>query len=279
MEAGANKKIFREKEMCFLTSSIGSLPHTDAEAACNLVFEKTSEMPAWPQLPRRSFHENMCAQFSEGLPGIMVDSDSERVWFDSEKLSCELEEFYADLLDEKTSRFRISNVYASGFEMFVSKEFAEARSNCSYLKGQVTGPVTFGLKVTREDGKASFYDETLRQVITNSLKFKSKWQVEQLRKSSPRAEIVIFFDEPYLVSAGSGLLAVDPELIKKELSFCMNDNGADLTGVHVCGNTDWSLVLSTGLDIINFDAFNYMEEFLAYMEDIGEFLESGGIDR
>jgi hypothetical protein len=48
-------------------------------------------------------------------------------------------------------------------------------------------------------------------------------------------------------------------------------------GVHCCGNTDWSLLLRTRADIINFDAWGFFERFSLYPEAIRSFLSSGGV--
>ncbi len=56
-----------------LATIIGSLPHPDAVSACQEVILNLKDIPAWPQLPRRSFKENMYAQFSEHLPGLVLD--------------------------------------------------------------------------------------------------------------------------------------------------------------------------------------------------------------
>jgi methionine synthase II (cobalamin-independent) len=50
-----------------------------------------------------------------------------------------------------------------------------------------------------------------------------------------------------------------------------------LKGVHCCGNTDWSLLLSTEADILSLDAYEYSESLALYPEEIGAFLERGGI--
>ena len=46
------------------TSCIGSLPHTDPSKAVDLVLEKLTSIPFWPQLPNRGFSENMYAQYA-----------------------------------------------------------------------------------------------------------------------------------------------------------------------------------------------------------------------
>jgi len=50
---------------------IGSLPYQDPADACQRVLQYLRDLPAWPQLPIRSFLENMYAQYSEGFPGIV----------------------------------------------------------------------------------------------------------------------------------------------------------------------------------------------------------------
>src|SRR5450756_2500912 len=79
----------------FAMTAIGSLPHTDPGQACALMLDALPEMPAWPQLTKRSFLENMYAQYSEGLPGIRVIEKDGRIWFPvAESIDAELEGFY-----------------------------------------------------------------------------------------------------------------------------------------------------------------------------------------
>ncbi|GAG48204.1 unnamed protein product, partial [marine sediment metagenome] len=59
------------------------MPHTDPKEACSLVARFLPEIPAWPQLPKRSFLENMYAQFSDGFPGVVIEGD--RIYVDCAK--------------------------------------------------------------------------------------------------------------------------------------------------------------------------------------------------
>ena len=63
----------RELEPNLLPLHIGSLPHTRPPAACDRVLESFPQIPTWPQLPKRSFLENMYVQFSEGFPGVVLE--------------------------------------------------------------------------------------------------------------------------------------------------------------------------------------------------------------
>ena len=48
-----------------------------------------------------------------------------------------------------------------------------------------------------------------------------------------------------------------------------------IKGIHCCGQSDWSIVLSTGLDILNFDAYNYGPSLSLYPKEVKDFLANG----
>ena len=58
-----------------LATTIGSLPHTDVAQGTALMFESTPEIPSWVQFPKRTLHENMTVQFTEGMPALVQDGD------------------------------------------------------------------------------------------------------------------------------------------------------------------------------------------------------------
>ena len=72
-------RIGREHPNCRATG-LGSTPHTDSAAAVDFLLETFPDVPFWPQLPRRTFHENMYVQFDQYLPGIRMEDGKERVW-------------------------------------------------------------------------------------------------------------------------------------------------------------------------------------------------------
>jgi methionine synthase II (cobalamin-independent) len=46
--------------------------------------------------------------------------------------------------------------------------------------------------------------------------------------------------------------------------------------VHCCGNTDWSILLDTSVDIISFDAYNYAQSLSLYPSEVKKFLDRAG---
>ncbi len=89
-------------------------------------------------------------------------------------------------------------------------------------------------------------------------------------------ETLLFVDEPYLAAFGSAFVQVsrDQAISMLEEVFA---GIRGLKGVHCCGNTDWSLLLSTSVDILNFDAYNFAETLALYPTELRAFLNRGGI--
>jgi methionine synthase II (cobalamin-independent) len=254
-----------------LPTIIGSMPHTDPQKACSLLNHYLRDIPAWPQLPRRSFLENMIVQYSEGFPGVVIKGD--RIYVDSSQdLQKPLEALYAAFLEDNFDRYPISLNYAAGLRAFL------AQTNLAPLavKGHVTGPLTWGLSVTDENGRAIIHDEVLGDAVPKLLRLKAGWQEKELSKISKNT--IIFVDEPYMAAYGSSASAgvfSSPEKIADLLEEVFAGiNG--IKGLHCCGNTDWSVLLNTNLDILSFDAYNYAESVSLYPAEIKKFLDRGG---
>ena len=251
-----------------LPTIIGSMPHTDPAEACALVSHHLKDIPAWPQLPKRSFKENMYAQFSEGFPGITVTAD--KVYVDrSQDLDKPLEKLYAAYLDNDVDKYPISPDYAAGLHSFLGL------TNLSPLavKGQVTGPVTWGLTVADNEGKAIIYDDVLADAMAKFLRLKAGWQEKELSQISKNT--IIFVDEPYMASFGSVSVPLSKEKVVSLLDEVLGGIKG-LKGVHCCGNTDWSVLLSTKIDILSFDAYNYAQSLSLYPSEVKSFLDRKG---
>ncbi len=60
------------------------------------------------------------------------------------------------------------------------------------------------------------------------------------------------------------------EFLKEPIQV-LNSNNI-LTGIHVCANTSWDIVLETDVNIVNLDSFSYFEKFIIYADQIKNFL-------
>ena len=246
----------------------GSLPHLDPQAACQLVLDNL-DIPTWPQLPKRTFLENMYVQFSEQFPGVVVDG--ERIYVNRDRdLDPELEALYLAYLMEDLEFAAISPDYATGLGHFLSLDLEHP----PLVKGQVTGPVSWGLMITDQNRRPILYDDILAEAVAKHLRLKATWQEEALRKISPRT--ILFVDEPYMSSFGSAFVSLSAEQVITSLEEVFAGIQG-LKGIHCCGNTDWSLLLATSVDILNLDAFEYAESLSLYPDEVGAFLERDGI--
>jgi methionine synthase II (cobalamin-independent) len=248
-------------------TAIGSMPHTNADEACSVIMRYLPDIPAWPQLPRRSNLENMIVQYSEGFPGLVVDGDRVRVR-PSHDFESELERIHTDCAQGDADEYAISSEYAAGLHALMSR----AKGN-RMVKGQITGPITWGLTVTREDGLGILYDDMLAEVAAKFLRLKASWQEQRLREMC--SDAIVFVDEPGLVSLGSVFTPIPEEKVPLWLEEVFK--GIKGTkGLHCCGNTDWSVLLDTGIDILSFDAYNHASSLSAHSDKVKSFLERGG---
>jgi hypothetical protein len=69
-------------EFNFLTTHVGSMPQETLNGLTGYL-QNLLDVPAWPQLPHRSFHESMYAQYSPTLPAICEDAVQEKVYFNT----------------------------------------------------------------------------------------------------------------------------------------------------------------------------------------------------
>ena len=253
-----------------LPTVIGSMPHTDPQVACAQIAHYLKDIPAWPQLPRRTFLENMYVQYSQGFPGVVVNENEKKIYIDrSRDLDKPLEQLYTAYLASDVDKYPTSLEYAAGLHRFL------ALDNLSPLavKGQVTGPVTWGLTVTDDDGKGILYDDILGDAVPKLLRLKAAWQEEKLSQISKNT--IIFVDEPYMSAFGSVSVMLSREKVISLLEEVLAGISG-LKGVHCCGNTDWSVLLDTSVDVASFDAYNYAQSLSLYPAQVKKFLDRGG---
>ena len=141
------------------------------------------------------------------------------------------------------------------------------------VKGQITGPISWGLCVIDSEQRGILYDELLADNAARFLRLKAMWQERFLREISD--DTVIFVDEPYLTSLGSAFVAISSEQVSTLLEEVFSGM-VGLKGVHCCGSTDWSILLKTSVDILSFDAYNYADSLNTYPAEVKSFLERGG---
>jgi hypothetical protein len=272
-------------EPCCLATTIGSLPHIDVARGTRLMFENTPYIPSWIQFPKRNPYENMLNQFTEGMPGLIREGGYDCFSAESPDFIDQMVNFYRSYLAateendlEALNSFGLSPQYAAGFSEFMDQlsEGVVSGKACM-LKGQVTGPFTLGINFLDQDQRCSYYDEQLRDLIVKMTAMKAVWQIVQLSRF--KLPIMIFIDEPSLLGFGKHLfLSISREDVIKDLNEvaeAIHAHGG-LAGVHCEENTDWSILMETDLDILDFDAYDHLQVITLYPAELRSFLNRGG---
>lgn len=280
MERGRHKAGLRNRVVTdprCASMAVGSVPHVDPEAAVALVLKATPEVPTWPQLPRRAYRENMYVQFTEGLPGVVVDDAAQRVYVRDEIPAEEVLQFLDAYESGDPAAFAVSPAHAATLPLLgrALRDLETIGSPPPFVKGQITGPVSFALTVPREDRRALFFDDTMRDIATRLLTRKARWQADLLAAWSPSAVPLVMVDEPCLTQVGSAVVNVPMEPAMDSLGACLESVDC-LSGIHVCGGTDWERILSLPVDVLNFDAADHLQSVIAHREAVGVFLTEGG---
>jgi hypothetical protein len=268
----------------FLACGVGSMPHDDAAKAVDVVLAAIPEAPIWPQLSGRGLNEQMEIQYSEGLPCRVIDREKGRMYFDTsgDYIDAFTEFYEAYMLamdpDEGTgdvSSMAISPDYAAGIYELESRLAAEGGTR-PFVKCHTTGPCSFALTIVDENKRALFYNEEFRDVIIKALAMKCRWQIQKLAPYGDK--VICFIDEPILSGFGSSTyVSVSRDEVIAAVGELVEAIHADggIAGIHCCGNTEWSIPIDAGADIVNFDAFQFGETIAMYPDHVKKHLESG----
>ncbi|HHW07656.1 MAG TPA: hypothetical protein GXX34_09055 [Clostridia bacterium] len=248
------------------TTAMGILPHTDVQQALALAL--SLDIPFWPQLPRVSYLEDMYVQAAHGFPGIRIDAAARTVTVDTDAFYAELEHYVAHF--EDPDYFRLTEEQSLVYHAFLAQDL----SKYTYIRGQLIGPVSFGLKIIDPTFTPLIYHDEMRQFLFDFFAKKITVQVEELRRLHPRA--FVWVDEPGLEMVFSAYTGYPAERAKQDyLEFLANIPGPK--GVHLCGNPDWSFLFDLDLDIISADFLQWGHVITRYAGEFRRFLDRGGI--
>jgi len=248
------------------TTAMAVMPHKDVESALDLAL--TMDIPFWPQLPHVSYTEDMYVQAAEHFPGILLDMENRTLRFSMEKFILEFEETMAHF--DEPEYFDIGKEYSVVYHRFLEMDFSDRPA----IRGQLEGPISFGLNVVDQDKKPILFDDTIRPFMFEFMSRRINVQLERLKKLNSNA--FMFVDEPGLQFLFSALSGYDSTKAKNEMEefFAMIQRPR---GVHLCGNPDWDFLLGLDLDILSLDIYQNGEVFSSYSESIKKFLDRGGV--
>jgi hypothetical protein len=248
------------------TTAMGIMPHKDIDRALELAM--TLDIPFWPQLPHVSLYEDMYVQASGNLPGISVDMETGKVTLDSARFTEELVGYSERMTDPDT--FRITDEYSVVYHRFLDKSLTGYRA----IRGQQIGPVSFGFKVVDETNRPIIYNDEIKTILYDFMQRKANIQYHELSEKNPNA--FVWLDEPGLGWVFSGLTGYDDIQARRDYQqFLRGLEGPP--ALHLCANVNLPYLLSLGIEILSFDAYQIEVMPRDYSGVVADFVSGGGI--
>lgn len=237
------------------TTSIGSLPHRNRDAAVAFVLDRTPGLPASPSLPSLEPREGMLAQAAWGIRGVTVGQDG-TLAVDPGRLDPD-----APLGDRCMAGVPFATLRAF---------LAAVAARTAPIKLQLTGPVTLGLALEA----AGAAPEIAFALAGRAVRARAHQLIARARASVPAAPLVVFVDEPSLVGGLSraGSLGADRTIDLISGALAAIEPHA-VSGVHCCGRTDWRVLLQAGPQVLSLPAGAGLA---ASAGALAGFLERGG---
>src|SRR6266496_1129039 len=162
-----------------LATGIGSLPHTDARVAAELVLRCLPDLPAAPQLPARDPREGMLAQWLGALPEVDVMRDGS---------------IAVTAVSDSAPDCAFDDTSHAGLLAFLTVA-SSAPTPLPRLKVQITGPLTLGVGLVAAGMPPA-------RAFRRAAEVTRAWSVcleDLLRARVPQSPAVLFLDEPALV--------------------------------------------------------------------------------
>jgi len=259
---------FRPKLMAF---ALRSSPYRNVEEACRVVIRNFPEVLHAPGLAGQEGPSQ-----GVGMPCLKVDKEKGGLSFELSGRESELVEFYERCLSDDLDYFAISpesetTLYRLA-EIFKEKPWPELK----LINFSVRGPYTAGFRLKDESGVPAFYNDTLRDVMVKQLAMTARWRQRKIKELFPNVPTLFYLTEPSLgvYSSAGGTMSWD--VIKNAINEVI-EGVEGITGIHCCDNFDWSLLMETNIDFINFDAYHYGYTMSLYTNELKKFLERGGM--
>ena len=255
----------RLKANC-MTTAMGIMPHKDVESALRLAL--SLDIPFWPQLPNVSYYEDMYAQISENFPGISINTDEEKISFDTTAFEEGIVNYSQKMAEPET--FTLSQRYSSVYQSFLDKDLSAYPA----IRGQVTGPVSFGFRVTDENLRPLIYNQEARALLFDFIQRKANIQYHQLKEKNQNA--FVWTDEPGLGWVFSGLSGYSDVQTRQDYHAFWN--GLDgPSGLHLCANVNLGYLLELGAEVMSFDAYQIELMPKGYAGAVADYITNGGI--
>jgi hypothetical protein len=247
------------------TTAMGIMPHTEIERALDVAL--SLDIPFWPQLPKVSYFEDMYVQALENFPGVKIDPEQQKIFFDLSRFYEELPSYFEKA--EHPQTFQLTKSFSLVYHRFLQRDL----SHYPAIRGQMISPISLGMKIVDQEQKSIIYHDEVREVLFDFIQKKVNQQYRELKEKNPNA--FVWVDDPGLALIFNALSGYNEVHAKVELDrFLEGVEGP--RGVHLCAKPDWDFLFKSKIDILSFDSFNCGAMIVNY-PSLKNFVDRGGI--
>lgn len=239
-----------------VTVGIGSLPHRDLDAGVGFALGATA-IPTIPSLPKRSAAEGLIVQAMLGIQGVTVGQygaisvDAARVDPDADVVT--------DLHHDAFAAF------ARFLEL--AAELHSSGSPLEAVKWQLVGPVSLGLALMR----AGVPGDDAFEVSVRAVRSHVQSLLDAVDSTLPGVRQLVFIDEPDMSRMTEPDFPIAPDTAIDLVSGALAAiEPRALSGLHVCGATDWASLIAAGPQVLSVpvdpsivSSAGYLQQFLA----------------
>jgi len=132
----------------FIATGIGSFPHQDEKDIFRLIFQNFPEIRSGPNCQSGLFWKGWLFNILRDFLLKMERKGTKGMVDPSHGFDKEIEKFYQHLEEGEIKPFEITSDFAKGLRILKDLASKDHREGIKYIKGQISGPITFGLALT-----------------------------------------------------------------------------------------------------------------------------------
>lgn len=250
---------------------LGSLPHRNAAQALTQIQQMTRELPAWPQLPQRSFQETNLVQAALGLPGIVVEATRGHIFVDPAHALTDMDRLDLAYLRHDLSYAALGPDDISGLsEMQRQPEHVR---DAYALKGQMMGPISLAAQLTTDQAHPLIYEPLFFEAIIHHVHLRAAWHTSQLAELN--GATIMCLDEPFLEALSHSFLPISWDQAQAAIEEAFSSLGG-YHALYASGQIDWARIMHWSIDMIIGDVHDHHDALIAAGSDLAAFLQRGG---
>lgn len=255
------------------STTLGSLPHSSPAEGLGFLHRFPTTLPTWPQLPNRHALEMLGRGLLSIIPGVLSTEAGERLLETNPALL--LTDWDADAYRAREAEEAYSRI-AQGYRAFREHlRTLPPQQLPPAVKCPLPGPVTLAALLELPEGVPASGDPVTCHRLGRLTAALGAAMVRELQ-SLGVGTVHVWLDEPAwpLALEDSGALAPLWRGILFDTLETVREAGA-ITGIHCCADTDFGTFAGLGLQVLSFDAAQYLPRFLSALPALQADLDKG----